>query len=672
MKKIRLLTFITLASMFVSYTIAIYFVQIMVYQEFVFTLNYGLLFFDGNPWYFLAVTLLSLSLPIYIILTRFTRATVNDDNYSGLMTTSQTKRDLIPLSFDDKANLYLTAGDKRRITLNALKKKYNKKMETIGLSKLKVKTLSSWFINGELVYKRCGLPIVTKKGKIYLDMSDSHNLILGTTNSGKSWSLILIMLSMMAITGESGMAVDVKGELSEYTANLFKAKGFDVYFIDFIDIMNSHCWDPLHLATEEYFKQAKIEEKELQELEKKLDKAMKQHKILHGDVPFDPVSVFGKNIGGDYIYNSETSSFRTTADYSLAQEYLVDVTSAITHDPTSKERFWNDEAAKVLYGLLYMLLENKNSEQVNFASAAQLLVEGSQNIPGSGKTPITYLKAYLEKFKSPDDKSFKQLSSYVDGAANTSKSVRQVLEKSWEPLVNNDNIMKLMAKNDIPFDDIGKKKIMIFLKVHDEKQTYYPLITLFIKQLWQVIVRNARTSEGNRLSIPFNIIEDEMGNFPPLDVLGNIITAGRSRGVRFTGALQGYDQLDDKYGDKVARTLKGNMMNTVYLLSGDDSTKEEISKRSGTKKIKTIRGKDETERNLSVDRLGSKMKLGEAVFIRQRKEAFVTKLLPFDSYNFFSYLTTYKLENRPKKEPERFHIIKDYHKKIEEMMRNGK
>lgn len=54
------------------------------------------------------------------------------------------------------------------------------------------------------------------------------------------------------------MTVDIKGELSAKTAELFKSKGYDVYFIDFIDPENSDCWNPLYLGAKEYIEQLKI------------------------------------------------------------------------------------------------------------------------------------------------------------------------------------------------------------------------------------------------------------------------------------------------------------------------------------------------------------------------------------------------------------------------------
>ena len=92
---------------------------------------------------------------------------------------------------------------------------------------------------------------------MYVDNADHHTLIIGTTGSGKSFSFILPMLCLLAMTGESGLCVDIKGELSQATAELFKSKGYRVYFLDFIEPQNSDCWNPLYLGSHEYMKQLK-------------------------------------------------------------------------------------------------------------------------------------------------------------------------------------------------------------------------------------------------------------------------------------------------------------------------------------------------------------------------------------------------------------------------------
>lgn len=51
---------------------------------------------------------------------------------------------------------------------------------------------------------------MSEKNHVYVDSSDSHNLIVGTSGSGKSFSFMMPMLCLMAMTGESGLLLILK------------------------------------------------------------------------------------------------------------------------------------------------------------------------------------------------------------------------------------------------------------------------------------------------------------------------------------------------------------------------------------------------------------------------------------------------------------------------------
>ena len=67
---------------------------------------------------------------------------------------------------------------------------------------------------------------------------------------------------------------------------------------------------------------------------------------------------------------------------------------------------------------------------------------------------------------------------------------------------------------------------------------------------------------------------------------------------------------------------------------------------------------------ITPDRLQN-FQFGEALIIRQREQAFITKVIPFDQYVFYPSLNDYQLRDIPKKEP-RYFSIKDDIKENEE------
>ena len=613
------------------------------------TLNIGYLFI--NMEYFMGITLMTFIFPFILMMNEiFYRDKDDKSNFSKLKDQNDYKKEMTLLYFDNDCHI------------------------THSLMELKVEKVNDFLKNFYIqipiksLPEKSGLIFMSYRNHVYVDDSDSHSLIIGSSGSGKSFSFILPMLCLMAMTGESGLTVDIKGELSAKTAELFKSKGYDVYFIDFINPENSDCWNPLYLGASEYVRQLDIKNKEMQQYALMKHKIDKEYQILYGkDIDIDYETYFGTNDAGDFIYDRYKQEFLTSADFSLAQEYFRDVVEAMTSgkNESREDNFWNEEAGRVLEGYIHLLAESGDIDVINIPAVSRLMLEGDEVKKKSTRGNTTWLQYYLEHYKTNSNLSKEKLMSYVDSAEQTMKSTRNVLAKHLNGIVTNDAVKKMLSNNDIDLENVGKRKTMIYLKVHDEKQTYYPLVTLFIKQLWQCLVKTARSSPDLRLPIPFHIMFDEMGQFPAFDEITNVLTAGRSRGVRLTAVVQGYDQLDNAYGKNTAKTIKNNAKNTVYLLSGDYETLDELSKRCGSHLV--IRnGRKEMERLITPDRLQN-FQFGEALIIRQREKAFITKVIPFDQYIFYPSLKDYQLRHKNKKEPKYFSIKDD----IKEKESNG-
>ena len=583
---------------------------------------------------------------IMLILNNLENLGKDNRNYSKLVNINYFKGNLTKITFNQHAEI---VENKQLFLTNDIRMQINTWIKEHKLEFLKI-PLSKQNLG-------FGIFFVTRKNYVYVDNADHHNLIIGTTGSGKSFSFILPMLCLLAMTGESGICVDIKGELSQATAELFKSKGYRVYFLDFIDPQNSDCWNPLYLGSLEYMRQLRIKNEQENYLKNKLENGKEEFEILHGNVAvFDEKEYMGKNEAGDYIYNEENNTFLTDADFSQAQEYLRDVVQAITEGKKQgqDQEFWNQEAGRILEGYVHLLCETGNIDVVNIPAVNKLMLDGDEIKRKTTRSEITFLQYFLRNFKTNFDISKERLASYVDSAEQTRKSSRNVLTKHLTSIITNDAIKKILSNNTIDLENIDSCKTMIFLKVHDEKQTYYPLVTLFIKQLWQCLVKETRKNSNLRLKHPFNILFDEMGQFPKFREITNILTAGRSRGVRMNMVVQGFDQLESSYGKNEAQTIRSNATNLVYLLSKDYHTLEEISKTIGTKKT----SKTKEERVVTVDRLKN-FKLGEVLIMGDRGKSLITNVLPFNKYNYYQNLKKFSIRDIPKKEPKYFDIKKE-------------
>ena len=143
--------------------------------------------------------------------------------------------------------------------------------------------------------------------------------------------------------------------------------------------------------------------------------------------------------------------------------------------------------------------------------------------------------------------------------------------------------------------------------------------------MYETLIDVAQES-GGKLPFRTNFILDEFANMPPLKDVDSMVSAARSRDIRFTFIIQNFAQLNDVYGKEVAEIIKGNCGNLIYLISTELAALEEISKMCGEVKSKE---KDKTASTplITVSDL-QKLKLFEAIIIRLRKNPFRTKLKP--------------------------------------------
>ena len=108
--------------------------------------------------------------------------------------------------------------------------------------------------------KSGGMVVAIENNKYYIDTSSNHNLIVGSTGSGKTVSVILPLIFNLADSNESMIINDVKGELYKYTYDYLKKKDYDVKVINLRDTKNSDFWNPLTLAYQ-YYKENNFEKK---------------------------------------------------------------------------------------------------------------------------------------------------------------------------------------------------------------------------------------------------------------------------------------------------------------------------------------------------------------------------------------------------------------------------
>lgn len=408
-----------------------------------------------------------------------------------------------------------------------------------------------------------GIPIMNNGKEIWVDDGEYHNLIIGATGSGKTQIMVNPLVKLLAKHGESMIVTDPKGEIYEENANLLREKGYNIVVLNFRDPLKGNSWNPLTL-------------------------------------PYR-------------LYQSGNQ------DKSI--ELIDDLAANILYDDNSKSQdpFWEKTSADYFAGLSLALFEDAPEEQINLNSISLMTNLGEEKIAGS-----TYIKEYFSD-KDPSGAAYTNASGTLIAPSDTKGSILSVFKQKIKLFASRENLSEMLSHSDFDIKDIGRQKTAVFIVVQDEKKTYHSLVTIFIKQAYETLIDVAQEN-GGKLPYRTNFILDEFANMPPLKDVTTMITASRSRQMRFNFIIQNFAQLYEVYGKENGETIKGNCGNMIYLISSELSALEEISKMCGEVKSKE---KDKTASTplVTVSDL-QRLKQFETIILRLRTMPFKTKLEP--------------------------------------------
>ena len=305
-----------------------------------------------------------------------------------------------------------------------------------------------------------------------------------------------------------------------------------------------------------------------------------------------------------------------------AIELLNDVALNILYDPSNKNEsdFWEKSAADYFSGLALGLFQDGKEEEVNLNSINVMSTVGEERYATSN-----YIKEYFG-MKGEKSNAYMFASSTINAPNDTKGGLLATFRQKIRNFSTGEALSEMLSYSDFDMKDIGNGKTAVFMIIHDEKKTYHSLMTIFIKQCYETLI-DAAQENGGKLPVRTNFILDEFANMPPLKDVDAMVSAARSRDIRFTFIIQNFAQLNDVYGDNVAEIIKGNCGNIVYLISTEMKALEEISKMCGEVKVTDEKDKNATRPLITITDL-QKMKLFEAIIIRLRTSPFRTKLEP--------------------------------------------
>lgn len=419
--------------------------------------------------------------------------------------------------------------------------------------------------------KNCsGLPMEydSRNNKLYVDGSDAHTMLIGATGSKKSRLVVMPGVRTIAAAGEGMVICDPKGEIFRRTAGYLQEQGYQIHAINLREPQKGDGWNILQIPFELF-------------LANEVDKACEL--VNDATVSLMPVSL--------------------------------------------KDPYWDYSARDMLFGLVLLLFHIAKEkklmpELVNMNSVLKLRQELFSS-SDSDKIMCSALWKYAERYELIR----MRLNGIVICPDRTMSCIVSTFDQHMACFSLQPQIINLLSRSTFTLNDLGFSKTAIFLIMPDEKTTYHKIITIFLKQMYELLIDNAfKRTLDNRFDVRINFILDEFSSLPQISDFPQMISASRSRNIRFILVVQSRHQLKQRYEDE-ADTIMSNCINWMFLTSRETELLREISELGG------VTGSNH-DQLISVSWLQHLDKEnGECLILNGRKYPYVATLPDIDVYD---------------------------------------
>ena len=439
-----------------------------------------------------------------------------------------------------------------------------------------IRDSGTWIDISEASVGAAGIPLMIEKNHLLIDAEDHHNLILGSTRTGKTRRLILILLHILLKAACSVVVIDVKGELKRYTSGMARELGYKIIDLNLRDFKSGDCWNPLY----------------------------EPYRLYH------------------------------SGEQDTAIEMLSDFMSGLAAPKEARnvDPFWPGQAKILGKVITQLMCECLPEHMVHPMNLADIGSEANHEVLERISESIEYTSEAAVCFR---------------GVFSSAEKTRESIEVTFYDMVKifteNKRVAQMLSRSTFDMHEIGKEKTIVYIEIADEKNTYHQIVSIFIKQLYEVLVGDAKKKKDGSLDIPVHMVMDEFCNIPRIGNMSNMITAAASRNIFLSLVVQSYHQLEGLYGAD-ADTIKGNCQNWYYLFSREVSMLEEISTLCG-EIVKITGGR---RRLISVSEL-QRLKMGEVLVMHDRLYPYVGYFPDISEYGFEDYAPIEEKQIKAKK-----------------------
>ena len=554
-----------------------------------------------------------------------------------------------------------------------------------------------------------GVPISHYGKKYYIDLDTVNSLFLGTSRSGKGEGHVIPLIDILSRAAEKCAMVvnDPKGELYASAKEILETRGYEVQVLNILDPMQSMSYNPLQLIIESWrngdrptaqklvstFAHAVFhspdagQNKWVYDGAEKLFSAVILALIDECDRNNEIEKVTAYN-AGQLIIELSSKKFINPANGN-EKDGLDRYFEKLPKGNVAKARYASalsagEKAKGSILSAVFDKLDIFQSESIAKMTSANSFNLKSVGFPGSitmkfeqrlfnrrfkvnfirdnqiidsstirpNLTGIANLNFNVE-IKTGDkleivlpmlDKSKPKCVVYkLERVANKKKKGYGNYSKNIK-LYKISDTLGLLKEIDMTYSD---KPIAVFMITPDYDTSQNVIASTFVKQLYTTLAQNASITKGKKCFRRVQFILDEAGNMPAIEGLDNMLTVCLGRNILFNLFLQSYSQLDSLYNKDIAKVVKENCQNHIYIASGDIETHEEISKRVSNKTVESVSISEKVldmetsqtrqateERVISTGRISTILE-GETIVLRplKRRDLQGKKIRPFPIFN---------------------------------------
>ncbi len=266
-------------------------------------------------------------------------------------------------------------------------------------------------------------------------------------------------------------------------------------------------------------------------------------------------------------------------DILIVVDNLIANTSSAEAAAHSGDDFWVKSERALLTALFAYILSECRNEDKNINSVLDLM-----NIAAAREDDEDFVSPLDVMFQELEERKPTCLACYMYkvfklASGKTAKSILVSLGVRLAPFAI-DEVRELMSEDELELDRIGQEKTALFLIVPETYATFNFIVCILYQLMLEHFYDLAKKQKNRRLSVPIQIIGDEIANIGQIPNLQRYISTMRSYGISIILIFQTLTQVEamDKNNWK---TIVGNCDTFVYLGGKEQSTNEYVSKSVG-------------------------------------------------------------------------------------------